>query len=274
MSSSSMIWSVRLIEPAPGCFVTVRNTAGWALSEALPISGVLEPIEMSAMSLMYYRRVATSDHCLAHFFGISGGEGSLHEVFIAIVIKDSSRCVCVEIFECVYSFGKSDSEMPHLFRAQSYSVFFHFPSHNRHRRHAADGENARADFSVGYRAQFPGEIVSEVKPTISISPRIDDCGPSVGIPAPGGNTDWRAGSFSATACRAAATSVSQSNSTHTTEKPVADELLTRLTPAAPLSDVSTGNVTNCSTSSGAMPGASVMTTTVGAFRSGKCRHLS
>ena len=51
MSSSSMIWSVRLIEPAPGCFVTVRNTAGWALSEALPISGVLEPIEMSAMSL-------------------------------------------------------------------------------------------------------------------------------------------------------------------------------------------------------------------------------
>ena len=115
----------------------------------------------------------------------------------------------------------------------------------------------------------PGEIVSEVKPTISISPRIDDCGPSVGIPAPGGNTDWRAGSFSATACRAAATSVSQSNSTHTTEKPVADELLTRLTPAAPLSDVSTGNVTNCSTSSGAMPGASVMTTTVGAFRSGK-----
>ena len=59
-------------------------------------------------------------------------------------------------------------------------------------------------------------------------------------------------------------SVSQSNSTHTTEKPVVDEERTRRTLVAPLTAVSMGKVTNCSTSP-----ASVMTTTVGAFRSGK-----
>ena len=48
-----------------------------------------------------------------------------------------------------------------------------------------------------------------------------------------------------------------------------DEERTRRTPVAPLTDVSIGKVTSCSTSSGAIPCASVMTTTVGAFKSGK-----
>ena len=63
-------------------------------------------------------------------------------------------------------------------------------------------------------------------------------------------------------------SVSQSNSTHTTEKPVAEEERTRRTWVAPLTAVSMGKVTSCSTSSAAMPLASVITTTVGALRSG------
>ena len=63
--------------------------------------------------------------------------------------------------------------------------------------------------------------------------------------------------------------MSVSQSTHTTEKPVVDEERTRRTLVAPLTAVSIGKVTNCSTSSAAMPPASVMTTTVGAFRSGK-----
>ena len=60
----------------------------------------------------------------------------------------------------------------------------------------------------------------------------------------------------------------QSNSTHTMEKPVVEEERTRLTPAAPFTDVSSGKVMSRSTSSGAMPFASVITTTVGALRSG------
>ena len=64
-------------------------------------------------------------------------------------------------------------------------------------------------------------------------------------------------------------SVPQSNSTHTTEKPVVDDDLTRRTSVAPLTAVSMGKVTRRSTSSDAMPCASVMTTTVGALRSGK-----
>jgi len=63
-------------------------------------------------------------------------------------------------------------------------------------------------------------------------------------------------------------SVSQSNSTHTTEKPVVDCERTRRTSVAPLSEVSIGKVTSRSTSSAAIPCASVMTTTVGALRSG------
>ena len=63
-------------------------------------------------------------------------------------------------------------------------------------------------------------------------------------------------------------SVPQSNSTHTTENPVVDDERTRRTSVAPLTAVSMGKVTVFSTSSGAMPCASVMMTTVGAFRSG------
>ena len=63
-------------------------------------------------------------------------------------------------------------------------------------------------------------------------------------------------------------SVPQSNSMLMMEKPVVDEERTRRTLVAPLTAVSMGKVTRRSTSSGAIPSASVITTTVGAFRSG------
>ena len=113
------------------------------------------------------------------------------------------------------------------------------------------------------------EVLSAVRPTISTSPSIDDCGPSVGVPTLSGSSLAIADSFSETICLAMYISVDQSNSTHTTEKPAVDDERTRLTPVAPFTAVSIGNVTSCSTSSAAMPLASVITTTVGAFRSGK-----
>ena len=64
-------------------------------------------------------------------------------------------------------------------------------------------------------------------------------------------------------------SVPQSNSTHTTENPWVDWERTRRTPVLPFTAVSMGKVTSCSTSSAAIPPASVMMTTVGALRSGK-----
>ena len=64
-------------------------------------------------------------------------------------------------------------------------------------------------------------------------------------------------------------SVPQSNSMFTMENPVVEEDLTRRTLVAPFKADSTGKVTSLSTSSGAIPSASVITTTVGAFRSGK-----
>ena len=63
-------------------------------------------------------------------------------------------------------------------------------------------------------------------------------------------------------------SVPQSNSTHTTDRPMPDADRTRFTPVAPLSWYSMGRLTSTSTSSGARPGASVSTVTVGRFRSG------
>ena len=113
------------------------------------------------------------------------------------------------------------------------------------------------------------DVVSAVRATNISSPRIDDCGPIVGWPAVAGRLPVIVDSFSDTVCRARYMSVPQSNSTQTTENPVVDDERTRLTPVAPLTDVSIGNVTSRSTSSAAMPFASFMMTTVGALRSGK-----
>src|SRR4051812_8844277 len=63
-------------------------------------------------------------------------------------------------------------------------------------------------------------------------------------------------------------SVPQANSTQTIDRPIPEEERTRVTPVAPLSWYSSGRVTSPSTSSGASPGASVSTVTVGRFRSG------
>ena len=110
------------------------------------------------------------------------------------------------------------------------------------------------------------DVESEVRATNINSPRIDDCGPSVGLPIPAGSSSRTVDSFSDTICLALYMSVPQLNSTHTTENPVVDDERTRLTSVAPLTAVSTGNVTRRSTA--AIPRASVITTTVGAFRSG------
>ena len=101
------------------------------------------------------------------------------------------------------------------------------------------------------------------------SPRIDDCGPSTGALTPSGICSPTAASFSLTIWRARYISVPQSNSTQTTEKPWVDCDLTRRTPVLPFTAVSIGKVTSCSTSSAAIPPASVIMTTVGALRSGK-----
>jgi hypothetical protein len=63
-------------------------------------------------------------------------------------------------------------------------------------------------------------------------------------------------------------SVPQSNSTHTSDSPIELLLRRRRTPGKPLTELSTGKVTYCSTSSAAKPPASVRITTVGAFNSG------
>ena len=52
------------------------------------------------------------------------------------------------------------------------------------------------------------------------------------------------------------------------DRPIPDTERTRVTPGMPFMLDSTGKVTSCSTSSGAMPPASVIRVTVGLSRSG------
>src|SRR5262245_22476180 len=74
--------------------------------------------------------------------------------------------------------------------------------------------------------------------------------------------------LSATVWRPFKTSVPCPNSTQITDRPAPETERTCRRPAVPPSTVSSGTVTSCSTSSGARPGASVMTVTVG------CRPFS
>ena len=102
-----------------------------------------------------------------------------------------------------------------------------------------------------------------------ISPMIDDIGAITGAATLSGNAPRATWIRSATTWRATSGSVSQSNSAHTTEIPIPDELRRRRSPDTPLRLVSMGRVTRVSTSSGAMPCASVITVTVGALMSGR-----
>ena len=110
--------------------------------------------------------------------------------------------------------------------------------------------------------------VSSCRLTNSISPMTLLWGARTGV-IPSGSCSVRVVSFSLTIWRARKTSIPQSNSTKTKLHPCKEVERTRRTLVAPLTAVSIGKVTRRSTSSGAMPTASVMTTTWGAVRSGK-----
>ena len=97
----------------------------------------------------------------------------------------------------------------------------------------------RTTFSAMVRSSV-SDVLSAVRPTMSISPRIDERGPSTGVATPAGRASATVPRRSVTIWRAWYTSVSQSNSTHTTEKPVDDVERTRRTPEAPLTAVSMG----------------------------------
>jgi len=111
------------------------------------------------------------------------------------------------------------------------------------------------------------EVLSACRPINSISPITLDCGANTGV-TPSGNAPVMVTIFSLTICRARNTSMPQSNSTHTNDEPCNDADRTLRTLVAPFTAVSIGKVTSLSTSSAAMPWASVITTTVGAVRSG------
>ncbi len=116
---------------------------------------------------------------------------------------------------------------------------------------------------------FSGLFSSSIVRLINIiSPIIEDIGARTGLSIPFGRLAVAVCIFSFTIWRAIKISVPHSNSIHTIEKPFELEERTRLTFIAPLTAVSIGNVTSSSTSSAAIPCASVIIVTVGAVKSG------
>ena len=102
----------------------------------------------------------------------------------------------------------------------------------------------------------------------STSPMIEAIGPSCGT-TPAGRRSRTAARRSVTLWRLRQMSLPQSNSTYTSDSPTPDTERTRVTPGMPFIAVSRGKLTSCSTSSGAIPPASVIRVTVGLSRSGK-----
>ena len=105
-------------------------------------------------------------------------------------------------------------------------------------------------------------------PKNNTSPIMEEMGARTGCPTSGGSRLPTSCSFSLMICRARYTSVPQSNSIQTMEKPIEEAERTRRTPVAPFMTVSIGRVTSVSTSSGAREAASVRIVTVGAVRLG------
>ena len=130
-------------------------------------------------------------------------------------------------------------------------------------RRGRSTQSAYSRTCIGFtRAGSTGSAIS------MISPMIEAIGPICGA-MPSGSCSFTSDNRSATCWRLRKISVPQSNSTNTIESPMPETERTRVTPGMPFIAVSTGNVTSCSTSSGAMPPASVSSVTVGLFRSGK-----
>ncbi len=137
---------------------------------------------------------------------------------------------------------------------------------------AIDSRRGRSTKSAYSRARIGSAAVlpspADSGNAISItSPMIEETGPMTGA-MPAGSCSRTCARRSATSWRLRYTSVPQSNSAYTMERPTPEVERTRVTPGMPLSAVSSGKVTSCSTSSGAMPPASVSTVTSGLLRSG------
>ncbi len=103
--------------------------------------------------------------------------------------------------------------------------------------------------------------------TSKISPIIEVMGASCGV-TPAGSCSLTKLRRSVICWRLPCTFEPQANSMYTIDKPTPETERTRPTPGMPVILDSIGNVTNCSTSSGAMPPASVIKVTVGLFKSG------
>jgi len=101
-----------------------------------------------------------------------------------------------------------------------------------------------------------------------ISPMMELIGPIRGI-TPAAKPSSMDERRSDTSWRARKISVSQLKVTYKKDRPAEEVERTDSTPGKPFMAVSRGKVISCSTSSGAMPPASVMIVTVGLLRSGK-----
>ena len=268
LAMPSSIFCVSKSELVAGCFITVMMTAGSPRSEPSPILGAA-PILSVATSSIFTMPCGVA---LMTDFPSSAKSFVLPMPRTMYSLPYSFKKPPDELpFAPSQAFKSSSSVTPKAFifcgDAKIWYCLYSPPMTTTCATPPVAKSLGRSVQSAMVRKSIC-EVLSAVRLISIISPMILACGAMVGLPTPTGNCSATVMIFSLTICRALKISVFHSNSIQTIEMPADEDERTRRTLVAPLTAVSSGNVTSFSTSSGAMPCASVSTTTVGAVRSG------
>ena len=267
-TSSRSIRSVSSRVFAPGCFCTASTTPGFALTDPSPYLGAgptrtsatcrsstgMPPFTATTVAPMSSALCTRPSPRMTYSCPLS-----MYTPPDAFSFEPLAACSTCSSVTPVASMRAGSASTWYCFTSPPIGITCATPGTASSRRRIVQSAAVRSSC---------GDWVP-VSPIMRISPITLDTGASSGAATPAGSELATLCSFSATICRARKMSVPHSNSTQTTEMPCAVDDRTRRMPVDPFTAVSMGNETSASTSSGAMPCASVSTVTVGAVRSGK-----
>ena len=138
-------------------------------------------------------------HGLGYLVYLVGRKYAAYDIFIAIFIEYSTIGIQVHFAGDVHHFAQCHAVMAHPFRVQLHLIFLDVAAQCA--TPPVESRRGRMVQSAMVRKSSI-EVESAVRPTISISPKMDDCGPSVGLPTLAGKDSLTTASFSLTICRA------------------------------------------------------------------------
>ena len=212
MSAGSCVWisaialssrSVSSSEFVLGCLVTVIRTAGLPRSEATPIFGVLAPVRTSATCSS---RIGLPPAVLTTAFPMSSAEvvESMPRMMYSLPYWFSTPPFELRLRSFTTFITSSSETLKFFMRIGSSRIWYSRispPMTVTCATPPVESSRGRMFQSAMVRSSC-SEVLSEVRPTIISSPRIDDCGPRVGFPTLSGSVALTAANFSETIWRA------------------------------------------------------------------------